>query len=129
MSKPLYRIGNPVPDNLLLLRDRNLQRIGQVGRKQWKVESHYHRRSLAETAMFPFKTILGPNLASRTIERQKTEAAIGCLILNTFTQLRMPQSYKVVQNQRGKGAAVSTRFHATKPFRSTSNKTCLATSY
>lgn len=87
--------GNPAPDNPLLLRDRNLQRIGQVGRKQWKVESHYHRRSLAETAMFRFKTILGPNLAARTIERQKTEAAIGCLILNTFTQLGMPQSYKV----------------------------------
>src|SRR5437764_7257462 len=34
-----------------LARDENLRRIRQVGRKRWKEESGYHRRSLGETAM------------------------------------------------------------------------------
>jgi Transposase DDE domain len=34
-----------------LHRDQNLRRIRQVGRKAWKRESNYHRRSLAETTM------------------------------------------------------------------------------
>lgn len=41
-----------------LARDENLRRIRQVGRAKWKRESGYHRRSLAETAMFRLKTIL-----------------------------------------------------------------------
>ncbi|MBH8577434.1 IS5 family transposase [Nostocaceae cyanobacterium CENA369] len=33
-------------------RDENLGRVNKVGRKQWKQESGYHRRSLSETAIF-----------------------------------------------------------------------------
>src|SRR5499433_2898507 len=40
-------------------RDENLRRIRKVGRKQWKRESGYHRRSLAEIQVFRFKTIFG----------------------------------------------------------------------
>jgi hypothetical protein len=39
--------------------DKNLRRIRKVGRKQWWRESNYHRRSLAETTVFRFKTIFG----------------------------------------------------------------------
>ena len=46
-------------------RDENLRRIRKVGRKTWKHESSYHRRSLAETTMFRFKTIFGGKLRSR----------------------------------------------------------------
>lgn len=42
-----------------LARDEKMRRIGQVGRKRWKQESGYHRRSLAETAVFRLKTIFG----------------------------------------------------------------------
>ena len=42
-----------------LARDENLRRIRQIGRKAWKEESGYHRRSLGETAMFRMKTIFG----------------------------------------------------------------------
>ena len=38
-----------------LPRDENLRRIRKVGRAAWKKESHYHRRSLAETAIFRLK--------------------------------------------------------------------------
>jgi hypothetical protein len=76
-------------------RDVNLRRIREVGRKQWKAESGYHRRSLAETAMFRFKTIFGDQLSARELARQKTEARIKCAALNRMTRLGMPDSYRV----------------------------------
>jgi len=54
-----------------LARDENLRRIRAVGRARWKQESGYHRRSLAETAMFRLKTIylLGRNPSGTPQER------------------------------------------------------------
>ncbi len=78
-----------------LPRDQNLRRIRQVGRKQWKIESGYHRRSLAETAIFRFKIIFGSRLSTRTLPRQITEAHIKAAALNRITQLGMPDSYRV----------------------------------
>ena len=75
-------------------RGRIVQRIHQIGRKEWKKESNYHRRSLAETAMFRFKTIIDPKLRNRKFQNQKTEAAIGVAILNTFTALGMPETIR-----------------------------------
>lgn len=77
-------------------RDENLRRIRAVGRQQWKEESGYHRRSLAETAVFRFKTIFGDHLSARELARQKTEARIKCAALNRMTRLGMPDSYRVV---------------------------------
>ena len=79
-----------------LPRDQNLRRIRRVGRKRWKEESDYHRRSLAETAVFRFKTIFGNTLSTRTLERQVVEVRIKCAALNRMTQLGMPDSYRVV---------------------------------
>lgn len=76
-------------------RGRIVQRIHQIGRKVWKKESNYHRRSLAETAMFRFKTIIGPKLHNRKFENQKTEAKTGVAILNTFTALGMPETIRI----------------------------------
>jgi hypothetical protein len=78
-----------------LPRDQNLRRIRRVGRKRWKQESGYHRRSLAETAVFRFKIIFGHNLSARTLPRQITEARIKCAALHRMTQLGMPDSYRV----------------------------------
>jgi IS5 family transposase len=78
-----------------LPRDQNLRRIRQIGRKQWKIEAHYHRRSLAETAVFRFKIIFGNRLSTRTLPRQMTEARIKAAALNRMTQLGMPVSYRV----------------------------------
>lgn len=78
-----------------LPRDENLRRIRQVGRQRWKEESGYHRRSLAETAVFRFKVIFGDTLSSRTLPRQLTEARIKCAALNRMTVLGMPDSYRV----------------------------------
>ena len=72
-----------------------LARIGEVGLAQWKKESRYHRRSLAETAMFRLKTLFGGQLQARTFAAQVTEAYIRCAALNTMTRLGMPDSYRV----------------------------------
>ena len=78
-----------------LRRDANLRRIRQVGRRRWKQETADHQRSLAETAMFRFKTIFGAHLQSRRLPQQQTEALVKCVALNRMTHLGMPTSYRV----------------------------------
>jgi hypothetical protein len=79
-----------------LPRDENLRYIRRKGRKKWKQDSGYHRRSLAETAVYRFKIIFGNTLASRTLPRQITEGCIKAAALNRMTRLGMPDSYRVV---------------------------------
>ncbi len=76
-------------------RDENLRRVRQVGRKQWKKESNYHRRSLAETTMFRFKTIFGDRLQTRHVNNQFKELLLKTSILNQMTHLGMPDSIKI----------------------------------
>lgn len=80
-------------DETPLVRDEIVRRIAEVGKEQWKKEVSYHSRSLVETAMFRYKTILGNKMHARNIENQKVEALMGCNILNKFTSLGMPESY------------------------------------
>lgn len=76
-------------------RDENLRLIRKIGRKKWKEISGFHVRSLAETAMFRLKTIVGNKLNARKFENQVTEFLISCDILNRMMQLGMPESYAV----------------------------------
>lgn len=76
-------------------RDENLRRIRKVGRKTWKHETGYHRRSLAETTMFRFKSIFGAKLRSREFDNQAVELFLQCVALNRMLQLGKPDSYKV----------------------------------
>lgn len=77
-----------------LIRDENLRAIRKKGRAKWKRESSYQTRSLAETAMFRYKTIFTDKLQSRKQENQFQEMAIKCAALNRMTHLGMPNSYK-----------------------------------
>jgi hypothetical protein len=76
-------------------RNRVLERIDEVGRQQWKQESGYHRRSLAETTMFRFKTIFGGTLRRRRFDNQAVELFLKCAALNRMIQLGKPVSDKV----------------------------------
>ena len=76
-------------------RDENLRAIRTKGRRQWKRESGYHRRSLAETAFFRFKTLFGPTLRARGFAQQATELFIKTAALNRMTHLGMPDSYRI----------------------------------
>ncbi len=78
-----------------LKRDENLRAVRKLGQKAWKNSSGNHVRSLAETAMFRFKTIFGERLSARLLETQTTQARICCAALNRMTHLGMPDSYKV----------------------------------
>lgn len=84
----------PVPE-YLVQRNQAVERIKEVGRKEWKQETGYHRRSLAETAMFRYKVIFGDKVSSRVEENQITEVNIKCNILNKFTSIGMPKSIKI----------------------------------
>lgn len=76
-------------------RDENLRRIRAVGRKQWKEEAGYHRRSMAENAFFRLKTIFSDKVRSRTTSNQRTELLLRCRALNLMTTLGMPDTYLV----------------------------------
>jgi hypothetical protein len=78
-----------------LQRDQNLRAIRQQGRRRWKQEVGYHRRSLAETAFFRFKTLFGPTLRAREFPQQATELFIKAAALNRMTHLDMPNSYRL----------------------------------
>lgn len=78
-----------------LRRDENLRAIRQMGRKKWKRESGYHRRSIAETTMFRLKCIFGGSLSSRQFDNQAVELFLQCAALNRMIQLCKPESYIV----------------------------------
>jgi Transposase DDE domain len=89
----IWQHGNSKKERLK--RDENLRYIRKHGRKQWKEDSGYHIRSLAETIMFRLKLIFGDKLSARLLETQSTQALIRCLALNKMTRLGMPESYLV----------------------------------
>jgi len=78
-----------------LPRDETLRYIRRHGRAQWKRVSGYHRRSLAETAVFRLKTIFGDRLSARRFDTQATQFDVRCQVLNRMTHLGMPHSYRV----------------------------------
>ena len=65
-------------------RNKAIERIGEIGRKYWKVEAGYHKRSLSEVAMYRYKGIIGNTLTARKFENQATEIKIGSHILVFF---------------------------------------------
>lgn len=85
--RPPPRVQDPPPT-----RGAAVARIAEIGRKAWKQETGYHRRSLAETAMSRYKTLIGASLKARTLANQRTEAALAVRCINRFTALGMPKS-------------------------------------
>lgn len=75
-------------------RDQNLRLIRKQGRAKWKRESGYHKRSLAETAMFRQKTIFGDRVSARSFEGQAAQLLVRCAALNRMTALGMPDTYR-----------------------------------
>jgi hypothetical protein len=75
-----------------LPRDQAVRDIRALGKKGWKEKVRYHRRSLAETAMFRFKKLFTAELNSRTFMNQAQEVFIKCNILNQFNGLGLANS-------------------------------------
>lgn len=77
-------------DEAWRLRNHAVSQVHYKGAKKWKQKSNYHRRSLAETAMYRFKQLFGGSVASRKMSSQCVETAIKCGVLNKFNALGMP---------------------------------------
>ena len=80
-------------------RDGHVRMIRDKGRLGWQRAVGYGRRSLGETVVFRPKAIIGRRLRARTLPvhlpAQKTEAKVGCSVLNRMTRLGRPVSQRI----------------------------------
>jgi IS5 family transposase len=76
-------------------RDRTIMRVREIGRRQWKKESGYHRQARVENTFFRYKTIIGDPLRARHPRAQEAEVTIACNILNAMTALGRPESFAI----------------------------------
>ena len=74
-------------------RDRHIRAIERHGRREWYKLSGCTKRSMVENAVYRYKAIIGPEMRTRTLARQRVEHRIGCEILNKMTALGMPDTY------------------------------------
>jgi hypothetical protein len=63
-------------------RDRHLAMIAEQGRLAWQASTGYGQRSLVETTMGRYKSLIGPRLRARGFAAQQTEASVGVAVLN-----------------------------------------------
>ena len=86
-----------LPVQIINLRQNlsNLVAYSALGSMRWQKIKQYGKRNVSENAMQRYKTIIGPKLHSRDFENQQQEMMLGASILNRFTQLGMPDSYRV----------------------------------
>ena len=68
-----------------LQRDEHIRMIRRGGKKRWKGESGYSRRSIAETAMYRIKALFGERILSRRFANQANEVFLKCQLLNMMS--------------------------------------------
>ena len=66
-----------------------------LGMALWKTLSGYHKRSIAENAMYRLKQLFGTGLSSRSFATQNTEVRARIAAMNKMTYLGMPKSVRV----------------------------------
>ncbi|HCB3192898.1 TPA: IS5/IS1182 family transposase, partial [Klebsiella pneumoniae] len=62
---------------------------------RWKWTTEYNRRSIAETAMYRMKQLLGDSLTLRDYDGQVEEAMAMVRALNRMTKAGMPESVRI----------------------------------
>lgn len=75
-------------------RDRHIEAINADGRMKWQIATSYGKRSLVETAIGRYKSIIGRRLRARSFAAQLTEVAIGCAVLNRMLACARPKSVR-----------------------------------
>jgi Transposase DDE domain len=75
-------------------RDSHLAMIAEQGRLTWQATTGYGQRSLVETTMGRYKSLIGPRLRARGFAAQQTEAAIGVAVLNRMLATGRPDSVR-----------------------------------
>ena len=76
-------------------RDAAVTRVREVGRRQWKKETGYHRQARAENTFFRYKRLLGGRLRAREPDGQRVEVRLSCNVLNTMLELGAAKSYSI----------------------------------
>lgn len=76
-------------------RTQALAAIQEQGLAQWKRDAGYHRRSLAENAMYRLKQLFGDAVASCLFDAQVNEVQARIAAMNRMTYLGMPKSVRV----------------------------------
>jgi hypothetical protein len=61
---------------------------------KWQASNYYGKRSLVETAIGRYKSIIGRRLRARSFPGQQTEVAIGCAVLNRMLACTRPKSVR-----------------------------------
>lgn len=74
-------------------RDEHIRCIRRLGRRRWKAQVGYHRRSLAETAVSRYKRRFGDRVTARTFAGQCAEVFLRGALLNRLLWLGRPDSY------------------------------------
>ena len=77
------------------IRCRNQIEIAAKGKIAWQRSHQYGKRNVSEMAMQRYKRTFGNRLHARELANQKMETMIACGVLNRFTGLGMPKSYRV----------------------------------
>ena len=77
-------------------RNHAIERIDEVGRRQWRKEWGAHRQARAENGMYRYKRIVGHRLRAQHYEAQQKEALIAVNVINRMSALGMPKSVKIV---------------------------------
>lgn len=75
-------------------RDRHLAIIAEQGRLAWQATTGYGQRSLIETTIGRYKTLIGPRLRARGFAAQQSEVAIGVAVLNRMLVAGRPESVR-----------------------------------
>ena len=74
-------------------RDRTINKVERIGRRQRKKTSRYHQQARVENAFFRYKSIIGDGLRARTPGGRTVEALLACNMLNAMTDMGRPASY------------------------------------
>jgi hypothetical protein len=76
-------------------RDAHIAAIKQDGRIAWQTWTGYGKRSLVETAIGRYKSLIGNRLRARKFVNQQTEATLACGVLNRMLSCARPKSVRV----------------------------------
>src|ERR1700735_3850047 len=75
-------------------RDSHLAMIAEQGRLAWQATTGYGQRSLVETTMGRYKTLIGPRRRASGFAAQQTETAIAVAVLNRMLVAGRPDSVR-----------------------------------
>jgi len=76
-------------------RNQHIATINADGRMKWQAATGYGKRSLVETAIGRYKSIIGGRLRARSFAAQQTEVALSCAVLNRMLACARPKSVRL----------------------------------